>query len=71
MRKVIQIASNPETTERYRELYALCSDGTLWLKLNGDNWKQILDVPQPEKRPDPLPTEIPGTRTNFLPDADC
>lgn len=54
MRKVIQIACNPESQSHFPELFALCNDGSIWVECNGEKWKQILDVPQPKKRPDPL-----------------
>lgn len=60
-RKVIQIAavrrSNPDENHIYPSaIFALCNDGTMWSRqfINQDptknEWKQIGDIPQPEKK---------------------
>lgn len=52
MKRIInQIAVTPESEERYSELFALCNDGTVWVKCLRDNassWLQVRPVPQPD-----------------------
>jgi hypothetical protein len=49
-RKVVQISSIAETVGSYSQLFALCNDGTIWVKDSpGDEdesyWKYICDIP--------------------------
>jgi hypothetical protein len=49
VRKVIQIAATLSADATDSELYALCDDGTLWLRAwndgSGSNWRLVNPVP--------------------------
>lgn len=51
-RKIIQVATTPDTVDFHAALYALCDDGTLWtMSLSGESnetekWEKIKDIPQ-------------------------
>lgn len=46
-RTIIQICVSPESDQTYSALYALCNDGTVWIKSRGDQvWIKIKEIPQ-------------------------
>jgi len=48
MRKIIQIVATPETKQEIGALFALCDDGSVWIRvfINQAKWKRIEDIPQ-------------------------
>lgn len=51
MRRIIQIAATPDTTDRYVTMYALCDDGTVWniawdMRGVPTKWSPVPPVPQ-------------------------
>lgn len=43
IRRIVQIATRPDTEDMYGNLYALCDDGTLWsvTTQSGAEWKKL------------------------------
>jgi hypothetical protein len=48
-RKVVQLIVLPLEGRTCNEVYALCDDGTMWRRYEGQEWLQILGIPQPEQ----------------------
>ena len=48
-RKIIQIAVTPDTDSYDPVVFALCDDGTVWLRgpLGDDEWRAQPPIPQP------------------------
>lgn len=52
-RKIIQLVYGTiqyDTNDVTESLFALCNDGTVWTKTNSETWKQMDEIPQPEKK---------------------
>jgi hypothetical protein len=48
MRKIIQIFYVNPNKDFLGSLHALCNDGTIWFKIDGDHWMKDEDIPQDE-----------------------
>jgi hypothetical protein len=50
MRRIVQIAIDPETPDNGTVVYALCEDGTLWFKIGEQDWDLLEGIPDKEPR---------------------
>lgn len=53
-RKIIQISTTGDTLTK---IYALCDDGTIWLRSLGE-WNEVDAIPQPEEAGASAPKEV-------------
>ncbi len=47
-RRIVQIATIPETQEYSAQIVALCNDGSVWTRMDRDTskWIQLPEIPQ-------------------------
>lgn len=45
-RKIVQITAVPGADNDESSIYALCSDGTLWVLAHSGQWHQLPPIPQ-------------------------